>query len=137
MEDNKQKQADSSMWVQRIREADATRSASPLESLLKFFAIGKQMASSLMPLAMIMDTFRSALPSNHTFIAFMSEVPQFKYKMMAATALAHVVAHRIDAACEIYLQGAELGMQIASARTNRTLHKKCALLYASDMQSTD
>ncbi len=69
------------------------------------------MASSLMPLEMIMDTFRSALSFNHPFIAFISVAPQWKYKMMAATALAHIVARRIDAACEAYLQGAELGMQ--------------------------
>ncbi len=62
-----------------------------------------------MPLAAIIDTFRSALSANHVYVKLLSDSPQLRYTLLSATGLVHAAAGRIDDACEAYLEGAELG----------------------------
>ncbi len=74
--------------------------------------IEAQMSGSEISLATMAATFRSELPSNHPFIRWMNTDPGFKASVLVDAALTHASARRIDAACEAFLEAAELGKRI-------------------------
>ncbi len=105
------------IWFQRIREVDASlRSSSSLTQrgtlLLKFQEIAIEMVKSkvpFLPLATIIDTFRSALSADHIFVKGLIKHTGLQHILLRAAGLAHAVAGRMDDACEAYLTAAELG----------------------------